>query len=193
MAREGSSGFGGRRSFGRRPKPPSDPASSDAARGKAIGLLARRDFGSKELKGRLARAGFESGAAEVAVAGLEDQQLVDDARYVENAVLSRTAKGQGPVRISLELKRLGLPPERIAEAVDVRSPDWVERAMELRQKRFGRAQPSDRDARTRQVRFLLYRGFTSDQVRAALGRAASDLADEDLAIADDALESPDED
>jgi regulatory protein len=179
-------GFGGRRKA-----PPQNPADPDAARQKAIGLLARRDFGSRELKGRLAQAGYESGAAEEAVADLQDERLVDDARYAEAAVASRIARGQGPVRIALELRRLGVPPDLVEAAVDAGSPEWATRADELRRRRFGRAAPTDPRERTRQVRFLLYRGFTSEHVRKSLGRAAADLTDEDLTDGD--LASPDAD
>lgn len=177
------SGFQRRGFGGRKKKAPAEPASPDAARQKAIGLLARRDFGSKELKGRLSRAGYESGAAATAVEDLQDERLVDDARYVEHAVAARIARGQGPVRIALELKRVGIAPDLIEQAVDSRSPDWGSRAADLRRRRFGRGVPEDAKERTRQVRFLLYRGFTSAHVREALGRAADDLLEDDLSDA----------
>ena len=175
-----------RRGFGRGQKrPPAEPASPDAARQKAIGLLARRDFGSKELKGRLARAGYEAGAADAAVTDLEDERLVNDERYVESAVAARVARGRGPIRIGLDLKRLGLAKDLVDRAVDAKSPEWAARADELRRRRFGPAAPADAAERTRQVRFLLYRGFSSEHVRAALGRAAADLTDEDLDVSAD--------
>jgi regulatory protein len=174
-----------RRGFGGRKKaPPQNPTDPDAARQKAIGLLARRDFASRDLKGRLAQAGYERAAAEEAVSDLQDERLVDDARYAESAVASRAARGQGPVRIALELRRQGVPPELVESAVDAGSPEWAARADELRRRRFGRGAPSDPKERTRQVRFLLYRGFTSEHVRKALGRAAADLTDDDLSDGD---------
>lgn len=183
-----------RRGFGRgrTQSAPADPASPAAARQKAIGLLARRDFGSKELQGRLAQAGYETVAAAAAVTDLEDERLVNDERYVESAVATRAARGQGPVRIAMDLKRLGLAKDLVERAVDARSPEWAERAAELRLRRFGAAPPGDPKERTRQVRFLLYRGFSSDHVRAALGRAAADLADEDLDVSDGDLAAPDD-
>jgi regulatory protein len=175
-----------RRGFGGRKKvPPSNPADPAAARQKAIGLVARRDFGSRELKGRLAEAGYESGAAEDAVSDLQDQRLVDDARYAESAVASRVARGQGPIRIALELRRAGVAAELIEAAVEAGSPEWADRAHALRRRRFGAAPPADPKERTRQVRFLLYRGFSSEHVRKALGRVAADLTDDDLVASDD--------
>jgi len=43
-------------------------------------------------------------------------------------------------------------------------------ARAVRRKRFGAAPPSDFRERARQARFLEYRGFDGDQIRAALGR-----------------------
>lgn len=160
---------------------------------KAIGLLARRDFASRELKGRLARAGYEEAAAAAAVTGLEDERLVDDARYAESAVASRIARGQGPVRIGLELRRQGVPADLVERMVDARSPEWAARAADLRRRRFGAAAPADAKERTRQARFLLYRGFTLDHVRGALGRSADDLPADGLAEEDFDAAGPDDD
>jgi regulatory protein len=170
-------GFGGKRR-GRRP--PADPASAEAARGRAIGLLARRDYPRRALKARLTESGFEDGAAEHAVTALEDERLVNDARYVEAAVASRAGRGQGPLRIALELRRQGVAAALIDAAVAIRSPDWQVQATALRLRRFGRGAPADAAERARQARFLLQRGFTGEQVRAALGAAAADLELEDV-------------
>jgi regulatory protein len=185
-------GHGGRgrgRGFGRARKPPEDPASAEAARGRAIGMLARRDYPRRALKDRLADSGFAEAAAESAVAALEDERLVNDARFVEAAVASRTARGQGPIRIALELRRQGVAATLISAALDSRAPEWAERAVELRRRRFGSEPPRDPKERARQVRFLLQRGFSGDQARRALGARLAD----DLDLDDGGLgEGPDE-
>jgi regulatory protein len=190
-----TSGAGRRGSFGRRgpAKAPEQPESVDAVRGKAIGLLARRDYPSRALKTRLEDAGFTPAAVESAVTELEDERFVSDERYVEAAVRGRAGRGQGPIRISIELRRQGVAPALVAEAVDARSPVWAERATELRHRRFGAGAPKDPRERARQVRFLLQRGFTGDHVRLALGAAAADLElDEDLSPLGEDAEDPGE-
>jgi regulatory protein len=162
------------------PASPDDPASLDGARAQAIRLLARRDYAKRELAGRLTERGFAAEAAAGAVAMLEDERLVNDGRYVEAAVASRIARGQGPRRIALELRRLGLDGPLVEQAVDAGAPDWARRALDLKERRFGRAAPADRHERARQARFLLYRGYTLEHVRAALGGRAADLDDVDL-------------
>ncbi|MEI6457890.1 MAG: regulatory protein RecX [Pseudomonadota bacterium] len=166
----------------RTPKPPADPASGAAARGKALSLLSRRDYPSKQLRDRLGEAGFAAGAVEAAVTDLEDQRFVNDERYVETAVAGRTSRGQGPVRITIELVRRGCPKELVAAYVQREHADWIDHAIALRTRRFGAVAPVDARERARQVRFLLQRGFTGTQVRAALGAAGVaeelDLEDE---------------
>ena len=131
--------------------------------------------------------GFETAAAEAAVTELEDERMVNDERYVEAAVASRTTRGQGPVRIALELRRMGVAAELVTRAVDARAPEWTERAQALRKRRFGVGAVAGGAERNRQARFLLYRGFTGDQVRTALGRAGTELDEDlDVALEDDA-------
>jgi regulatory protein len=48
---------------------------------------------------------------------------------------------------------------------------WVESAGRQRSKRFGHQLPGDYRARTKQMRFLQQRGFTSDQIRAVFAVA----------------------
>lgn len=186
-------GSGWRGGFRRRAaKPPEDPASEEAARGKAIRLLTRRDYPARQLRGRLGDAGFEAGAADAAVADLEDLNIVNDARYVESAVAGRTARGQGPIRIALELIRAGCTRELVDAAVDRDAAHWTDSAVDLRRRRFGPALPARGKEHARQARFLLQRGFTGGQVRAALAAAGEDedweLPDAGDGPLDDALE-----
>ena len=48
------------------------------------------------------------------------------------------------------------------------SVDWAEQARTVRQRRFGDQVPKNYKERARQSRFLQYRGFTSEQIRAAM-------------------------
>jgi len=48
-------------------------------------------------------------------------------------------------------------------------PEWIVHLRQVRQKKFGAMLPSTYADRQRQARFLGYRGFTSAQIRTALG------------------------
>ena len=139
-----------------------------AARAVAVGLLARRDFASGELRDRLERGGFGAATAAAAVAALIEERAVNDARYAENYVSHHAERGKGPVRIAADLKERGVSKELIDTAL-AGSPDWGSRARELRIRKFGPDSPSDWTEKARQARFLQYRGFSSDHIRSALG------------------------
>jgi len=48
-------------------------------------------------------------------------------------------------------------------------PDWIGQLRKARQKKFGATALTHYADKQRQVRFLGYRGFTSAQIRSALG------------------------
>jgi len=144
---------------------PADPA---AARAVAVALLARRDFASGELHARLTARGFEAAAATEALASLAAEGLLSDERYALNYVTWHAGRGQGPVRIAAELRALGLPPPLIEAALES-GPDWRALAAAARVRRFGRAAPASWKDKARQARFLQYRGFSADHIRAATG------------------------
>jgi regulatory protein len=73
------------------------------------------------------------------------------------------------VRIRMELREKGVAAEAIDEALEAAETDWVLAAREARRRKFGVSSPTDLRERARQARFLQYRGFSSEQIRAALG------------------------
>jgi regulatory protein len=134
----------------------------------AVGLLGRRDFASGELRQKLEEQGFDAQVVAEAVSELVEGGVVNDARYAEHYVAYHAERGQGPVRIAADLRELGLPAEVIQAALDA-GPDWRQRAREVRIRRFGLAEPQTWTQKAKQGRFLQYRGFSSDHIRAALG------------------------
>jgi regulatory protein len=134
----------------------------------AVGLLGRRDFASGELRQKLEEQGFDTQVVENTVSELVEGGVLNDARYAENYVTYYAERGQGPVRIAADLRELGLPAEVIQAALDA-GPDWRQRAREVRIRRFGLAEPQSWTQKAKQGRFLQYRGFSSDHIRAALG------------------------
>jgi regulatory protein len=153
----------------RKPVVPESQDDPQAARLAALKLLNRRDYGARELTARLVARGFESTTAAAAVEQLVAERLVDDARYAEHFVAYHANRGQGPVGIAYKLREAGLTPEQVAAAVDPGSAEWNARCAGVRRKRFGIKPPATWVQRGRQARFLTQRGFTADQVRAAVG------------------------
>ena len=142
-------------------------------------LLARRDYASGELRAKLIDKGHEPSEVDAVVATFQAQRLVDDARYAERFVAYRAARGQGPVRIRMDLKALGLPVELIDEALSS-GPAFPTLAATARSRKFGARAPKDFKEKARQARFLQYRGFSADDIRSALGNDPEGTFDPDL-------------
>jgi regulatory protein len=152
----------------KRPIRPEAAADPEAIRAAALALLARRDWLTGELSAKLQSSGCDPQATAAVIAELAAERLLSDARYAERYVASRAERGQGPLRIAADLASLGAPRELI-EAAIAAGPDWRTAAGAVRRRKFGAAAPDSWAEKARQARFLQYRGFSSDHIRAATG------------------------
>ncbi|MGO9850532.1 MAG: regulatory protein RecX [Steroidobacteraceae bacterium] len=152
----------------RRAKEAERAADPAAARSAAVALLARRDFASGELHARLTARGFTAPAATEALLALAAQGVLSDERYAHNFVAYHAGRGQGPIRIAAELRARGLA-QSLIEAALASGSDWRALAGAARIRRFGKAAPASWKEKARQARFLQYRGFSADHIRAATG------------------------
>lgn len=142
----------------------------------AVALLARRDYSTRELRQKLKDRGYLEHAIEPVLLDLEETRKLDDQRYGANVVAYRARRGQGPARIRNELRRSGLKDHQIEEAVkgSEDAPDFIALAREARRRKFGPEIPKDWKDRAKQARFLQYRGFSTDHIRAVLEGAPDD-------------------
>jgi len=152
----------------RRTSPANASGDPEATRLAAIGLLARRDFARQELTVRLIARGFAEDTVRNILEALAHEGILDDGRYAQNYVLYRAGRGYGPLRIAAELRQRGVPDEAIGVALEG-GPDWSALARKVRAAKFGPQPPADWAQRAQQARFLQYRGFSSDHIRAATG------------------------
>jgi len=141
------------------------PADAQSA---AVALLARRDYATGELSQRLQAKGYDREVIAALIQELRNRRVLDDVRYAENYVGFHSGRGEGPERIREDLLGLGLPAGLVDDALKA-GPDWRELAREQRSRRFGPQVPDSWPEKARQARFLQYRGFSSDHIRAALG------------------------
>jgi len=137
------------------------------ARRAAMDLLARREHSMLELRRKLDSRGMPAELVQDALAQLAEEGLISEQRFAESFVSARVRRGQGPVRIRGDLLQRGVEEALAEQALEAADCDWLELAREVRRKRFGRAQPESYPERARQSRFLQYRGFTGEQIRAA--------------------------
>jgi regulatory protein len=139
-----------------------------SARAAALDALARRDYATEELRRKLLEKGYDAAVVAPLLEALRAEKLLDDRRYTENFVTYHAVRGQGPLRIRAELRRQGLPGSLVEECLEG-YPDWIVHLRKARAKKFGAGLPTHYADKQRQAKFLGYRGFTSAQIRMALG------------------------
>ena len=147
---------------------PVEPLDARAARAAALDALARRDYASEDLRLKLLEKGYDAAVVLPLLDALRDEKLIDDRRYLENFVAYHAARGQGPLRVRLDLRRHGLQGPVVEEYLDA-FPEWIMLLKKARLKKFGAKPAKNYADRQLQARFLSYRGFTSAQIRSALG------------------------
>ena len=166
------------RTQGEEPSPDSikhDPAKQrSAARNTAIGLLARREHAQAEIKRKLRDRGYDSDVTLEVIDDLTRQRLLSDTRFAEMLIRSRANRGHGPVRLKAELRQLQIPVNQIEAHLAAAGVNWAALARDVRQRKFGEQAPAAMSERAKQMRFLQYRGFTAEQIRAALGTHCED-------------------
>jgi regulatory protein len=151
-----------------RPAGPVEPLDVRAARVAALNALARRDYSTEDLRLKLLEKGYDASVVLPLLDSLRGEKLLDDRRYLENFVAYHAARGQGPLRIRVDLRRHGLQGPLVEEYLDA-YPDWIMLLKKARLKKFGVKPAKNYADRQLQARFLGYRGFTSAQIRMALG------------------------
>ena len=137
------------------------------AQEKAIKLLSYTRMSSKELRDKLVRKGTDASIAEAAVEKLQELRLLDDAEYAAAVVRHYTAKGYGAARIRAELSRRGVDRDLWEEALENAPPseEKIDRFVQTKLK-----DPDDRE-QVRKVTAALYRrGYSWDEIRAAINR-----------------------
>ena len=125
----------------------------------AMNLLARREHLRAELELKLRRRfGGEVELGPV-LDQLTEDKLLSDERFVESYIRQRCGKGYGPERIQLDLRQKGAARELVSLALEGCEMDWCQLARDVRLKKFGPGAPADFGEKSRQLRFLQYRGF----------------------------------
>ncbi len=138
------------------------PVNPNDIRCMAMALLSRREHLRQELNQKLARRFDDPALIAQTLNELIEEKLLSDQRYCDSYVRMRSGRGYGPERIRLELRQKGADNDRIQLAFETCDTDWYELARDTRLKKFGPAIPEDFKEKSKQLRFLQYRGFSGD-------------------------------
>jgi len=131
------------------------------ARLSAMNMLARREQSRKELENKLGTR-FEADVINRVLDDLKSEGLQSDQRFLESFVSSRINRGQGPLKISYELRNKGIAMEAIADQLEPYAENWLEIAKDVLERKFGEEPPADYKERQKRQRFIASRGFPND-------------------------------
>lgn len=146
---------------------PTAPLSLTSLRSRALAMLARREHSQFELRQKLAELGAESSVIDTILHEFSTENWQNDRRFTEVFIRYSARKGQGALNIRQELKQRGITDKEMVEEL-LAEHDWFDLAEQTRSKKFGEELPTERKEQARQLRFLQYRGFSSEQCWAAL-------------------------
>ncbi|GAB3091045.1 regulatory protein RecX [Aestuariicella hydrocarbonica] len=147
---------------------PDQAATYRQIRWSGMDLLARREHSGWELEQKLVQRYPDSlPLIERVIHDLQDELLQSDQRYTQAYVAMRRRKGYGPHRLMNELREKGVDSEMVVEELNQPEHEWAEQAGLVLRKKF-KAPASDFKERSKQMRFLQYRGFSHEQIREVL-------------------------
>jgi regulatory protein len=125
---------------------------------RALRLLSTREHSRMELARKLARHAL--------LDFLEKNNWLSEERFSESLIHRRSAR-YGNARIVAELQQHGIKGEALSELKAGLAEDETARCCEVWRRKFG-ALPQDAQERSKQMRFLLQRGFSQRAIQAAM-------------------------
>ncbi|WP_038914466.1 recombination regulator RecX [Dickeya zeae] len=102
---------------------------------------------------------------EQAVFSCRQQGWLDDERYAQRYISSRSRKGYGRQRICSELSQRGIDKSIQRVALQSCDIDWYLQAQAVANRKFGSPLPTSWQERAKVQRYLLYRGFSHDEIQ----------------------------
>jgi len=152
--------------------PQEDRGNEQAIEVVAVRLLAGRELSAGDIRRKLQSRRYESAPIDAVIGRLTERGMLSDDRFVTAFISQHSQRGHGPGRIRAELRQRGVAPEVIDEHLRTAEVDWDAIATQVRERKF-RGSPGSRAERAKQSRFLQYRGFSSEQIRAAMGKSSA--------------------
>lgn len=131
---------------------------------KALLYLSQREHSRHELDQKLAKCSEHAEMRQEVLDALVQQNLLSDERFTEQYIRMRARRGFGPQRIEQELRQRGVSCDLIEQSLQHADIDWDENTYAIWEKKF-KTMPDDYKQRSKQMHFLQYRGFTTEQIR----------------------------
>ena len=151
-------------------------SSRSLARDKARELISRRPMSRKEVREKLLQKGADEDAAEYSADWLQEHGFLNDESYAAAVARHYAAKGYGAGRVRSELGRRGVDRELWDGALE-QMPAADEKLHKFIAARL--KDPEDREQLRKIGAALFRRGYSWEEIRAALRRYTDTVIEED--------------
>ena len=131
-------------------------------------MLASREHTRLELQRKLSNKDFAIEEITKVIEELAQQGLQSDKRFLESYVNMRVNRGFGPIRIKQELYERGISKDLIKQSDIFTFFDWQELLQKVRIKKFGLATVQNFQEKSKQIRYLVYKGFDLELIKNTL-------------------------
>jgi len=118
----------------------------------------------KELQQKLMQREFLLEDISPVIDYLLEEDYLSEQRYTESMFRIRVNKGYGKRYIENELSQKGISRSEISLANEAQSIDWYLQAELAYTKKFGQKDIFDQKDKAKRIRFLQYRGFSTDEI-----------------------------
>lgn len=146
-------------------------------KGRALRALAARDHSRVELVRKLASFEETPGQLAAVLDDLAAKGFLDEQRAADSLAYRRGQK-LGTARVVQEMRSRGMEAEAIESATAQLKSTELERAREVWRKKFGASTQGvaqDAAERSKQMRFLIARGFSGEIIRRVISGSDDDL------------------
>jgi len=130
----------------------------------AVDLLSRREHSYKEIMQKLKLREHDEDEIIPVLEYLITKDYLSEERFAECLFRTRMNKGYGWRSIKSELSQKGVCSSIIVELNKNQQIDWYLQAELAYNKRFGESDIKDQKDKAKRIRFMQYRGFSSDEI-----------------------------
>jgi regulatory protein len=135
----------------------------------ALSLLARREHSRYEL-GQKLKQRFTIAEVEAVLERCAQQNLLCDKRFLESRLRHRLQQAYGPLWIRQDLREHRLDEDQVAEVLNLGEEFWVDQALRVLDKKFGRLNLSQQHPKIQ--RYLYQKGYPLSVIQQAFKQAS---------------------
>jgi regulatory protein len=130
----------------------------------AVDLLSRREHSYKELLQKLKLREHSESEIIPVLEYLIEKNYLSEERFAESLFRTRMNKGYGWRFIKSELAQKGVCSSITCQLNKNQQIDWYLQAELAYNKRFGESTIKDQKDKAKRIRFMQYRGFSTDEI-----------------------------